>query len=193
MASLDPQLRKMLIVALRWLMCSSGQVTIDLIADELEGKWELQAQKEDGLEEYLDEEEEEDYADFESDSESSLGVRESTPFAEHWAQHRDITKDLRIAGRDFLVIEGTSLETQHNSIRDFIAEEEEAIKHEVERCSECRKRLQETIAYEAGPKEGNGMFLSSVNRPIPCFCSAKEFLIADFCSHYLPHDTSKAE
>ena len=40
MMSLDPHLRRILIVALRWLMCSSGRISLDLIVDELECRWD---------------------------------------------------------------------------------------------------------------------------------------------------------
>ena len=169
MASLDPHLRNVLIVALRWLMCSSGQVAIDLIAEELEGRWEIAVEDDEADNGGIDDDDDDldDYADSESESDSevnSAGTRrapESTPFS------RDIAKELRIAGRDFLVFDGDCIDTQHNSIRDFILEEEERIKHEVEHCAECKSRLQATIAFEAGPKEGNCKY--ELTNSVPTF------------------------
>ncbi|KAF2464652.1 uncharacterized protein BDR25DRAFT_96086 [Lindgomyces ingoldianus] len=181
MASLDSHQRRVLIVALRWLMCSSGQVTLDLIADELECRWENVEEPED-LGGDGEDEDASDYADFESDSEESilaLVPRESTPFGQNWAT-RDIEKDLKAAGREFLRFDGQFIEIQHNSIRDFVLAEEEAIKHEIERCGECRKRFQETIAYEAGPKEGNLIICRTIIQRLNNPAFQKEHIIREW-------------
>jgi hypothetical protein len=177
MASLDPHLRNVLIVALRWLMCSSGQVAINLITEELEGRWENAVEDDEPGDDGIDDDDDlDDYADSESESEASGAVtrraQESTPFS------RDISKELRIAGRDFLVFDGDYIDIQHNSIRDFILEEEERIKHEVEHCAECKSRLQETIAFEAGPKEGNCKYMFTSSIPIfsPPRLSTRKFV-----------------
>lgn len=157
MASLDPHLRNLLIVALRWLMCSSGQIAINLIAEELEGRWENSVEDDQAGDDGIDDDDEDldDYTDSDSESEfeASGAVTRRAPESTQFSCN--VAKELRIAGRDFLVFDGDCIDTQHNSIRDFILEEEERIKYEVEHCVECKSRLQATIAFEAGPKEGN--------------------------------------
>ena len=98
-------------------MCSSGEVTIDLIADELQARWESQIEEEDEHTSDSDDEDSDDgYDDYESGSEDidprALQPRESTPFVEDGNQYRDILRSLRVAGRDFLVINEDRLDTQ---------------------------------------------------------------------------------
>ena len=193
MASLDPHLRNVLIVALRWLMCSSGQVAIDLIAEELEGRWEIAVEDDEADNGGIDDDDDDldDYADSDSESEASGVVTktasESTPFS------RDVAKELRIARRDFLVFDGDCIDIQHNSIRDLILEEEERIKHEVEHCAGYKVRLQETIAFEAGPKEGNYKYKITSAIPIfsPLKVSARNLLTV--CSYHLSDNIMKTE
>ena len=168
-------------------MCSSGQVTLELIADELEGKWEPIEDRDPKLEGDSDGEDDEDLAEFMSDDEedndgegSGYAVtrsntefvpirrrtgyrdyREATPFVDQNDLLQDVANELRLAGRDFLVVDGQHIEIQHNSVRDFVLSEEEAIKPDEVQCPECRKRLKETYAYEAGPKEGNRKYANS--------------------------------
>jgi len=158
MLSLDPHFRHILIVSLRWLMCSTGQVTLDLIVDELEARWNTSENMDCTINADLEDDDESDYADFASDTDDTDddddSNREVIPYEEVYGATRDVAKDLRVAGREFLKFDGPFLEMQHESVRDFIYTEEEAVEQEVERCPDCRKRFQETIAYEAGPKEG---------------------------------------
>jgi hypothetical protein len=164
-------------------MCSSGQVTLELIADELEGKWEP-IEQEAGVEQAGDAEgeDDDDLADFMSDDDDDMPegqeaeeegseagsdypppvnavrgrrYREPTPFIDQNDLLQDVARELRLAGRDFLIIDGQYIEIQHNSVRDFVLSEEEAIKPDEVACLECRKRLKEMYCYEAGPKEGN--------------------------------------
>lgn len=163
-------------------MCSSGQVTLELIADELEGKWEPIEDLDPKLDGESEGEDDEDLAEFMSDDEEEdddgdgsgyvvarsntdfapirrrtgfRDHREPTPFVDQNDLLQDVANELRLAGRDFLVVDGQHIEIQHNSVRDFVLSEEEAIKPDEVQCPECRKRLKDTYAYEAGPKEGN--------------------------------------
>lgn len=164
MTSLDPHLRRILIVALRWLMCSSGRITLDLIADELECRWDTVESSDEDLDEYMDDDDDNsDYADFETEPEGTFNIDSGTPFVDNSTHTRDIAKELRLAGRDFLIIDQDNfIDTQHNSIRDFILSEEEAIRHVEAKCEECKNRFRETIAFEAGPKAGNFIICKTI-------------------------------
>ena len=80
MISPDTYSRKILIAALRWLMCSPGQVSLNLIAEELEHPWEdsMKSSDVDSEEDFVDEDHDSDLADFETDSECSIQDRDGS-------------------------------------------------------------------------------------------------------------------
>ncbi|KAF2201436.1 hypothetical protein GQ43DRAFT_37744 [Delitschia confertaspora ATCC 74209] len=165
MNSMDPHLRNILIIALRWLMCSTSQISLDLITDELEGRWDILDDTTD-IAENSDDDNTSDYADFASDCEgtdSEVGDGPgSNVIGEHAQQGHDIVQELRLAGRDFLKFDDTIVALQHES------------------------RFQETIAYEAGPKLGQYIICQIIIRRLKNPRFQKEYITSAQPDHDEP-------
>ena len=142
--SLPPDDREMLIVALRWLMCSEGKIDAVLVADELEPCYENN-----------DDSEDEDTvahgyktADvrYESSEESDNGSNDT---------ERESIEILREIGRDFLKFDSSAIDVQYQSVRDFIINEEKALHLDPTLCRKCLERISQESTFQACPKHGH--------------------------------------
>ncbi|KAL2012061.1 hypothetical protein VTN00DRAFT_4779 [Thermoascus crustaceus] len=116
MQSLEPGHREMLLAALRWLMRGKGKTEVFPIADELEHVY------------HEDEEwDVEDIADFLAEAVSEIDIADFGGYDEDF---RETIDDLVRIGREFLGIGKKTAELQHNSIRDFIEEDEKLMQRQ---------------------------------------------------------------
>ncbi|KAK4033823.1 hypothetical protein C8A01DRAFT_49666 [Parachaetomium inaequale] len=151
--ALEPAKREILMVALRWVVCGKAPISLDLIADELEGKY---------LNECSDSETEED--DMEDDNQEiedfdiSRGPSGGLALITRDEQERDCIRHLKSAGRNFLRIDNSGIVTvQHTSVRDFIfLKSETAVNNRAEAlCASCQERFEPFSTAEAGLKQGH--------------------------------------
>lgn len=70
---------------------------------------------------------------------------------------------LRRAGREFLWFgPKNTIEFQHNSVRDYISEDENIALSFVVGCLECQKRQNQISTFEAGKKHGHLRMIESI-------------------------------
>jgi ankyrin repeat protein len=159
--SLQQDDRKMLITALRWLVCGEGRIDANWVADELQNLYGDDNIPPDSDQEETpdDDVDASDLAEFEQGDDTEAGANEQ----------REIVKDLQRIGRDFLKFNGDIVEFDHKSVRDFVIDDEKLIRHQTFRCPECADRIASYSVYEAGTKHGHLLMtqriLSHLNSP----------------------------
>ena len=132
--------RKMLLSALRWLMCSEGEIDSALVADDIEKCFE-----------------DHEYSDTDAaiviDTRVSLGIEAQEGVTNH--EDRDSIKRLKEVGRDFLKFSSDVVHIQHQSVRDFFDSEERPQPRDSRMCPACSKRMDQGSAYQASQKYGH--------------------------------------
>lgn len=132
--------RKMLLTALRWLMCSEGEIDSALVADDIEKCFE-----------------DHEYSDTDAaiviDTRVSLGIEAQEGVTNH--EDRDSIKRLKEVCRDFLKFSSAAVHIQHQSVRDFVDSEERPQPRDSGMCPACSKRMDQESAYQASQKYGH--------------------------------------
>ncbi|SPQ20195.1 6ef63968-6691-420c-b659-3bb6916fd5a4 [Thermothielavioides terrestris] len=115
LCALEPDKREILMVALRWLVCGEGPISLTLVADELEGTY---------LHDHPDPEAEDDETEGgnEGIEAGDLSNNHDRPEIQRVGdEERDSIEHLRSAGRNFLKIDDQGIMTlQHTSVRDYV-------------------------------------------------------------------------
>ena len=153
--TLPPDDREMLIVALRWLMCSEGKISAVLVADELEPCYEDS--------DYSEDEDNVAYGykttdvRYETSEESDKGSD---------GRERESIGVLRGIGRDFLKFDSSAVDVQHQSVRDFIMNDEKALHLDPTLCRKCLERISQESTFQAGPKHGHLIMAENLFRKL---------------------------
>ena len=169
--NLEEDDRAMLLIALRWLMCSEGRIEIALVADDIEHCYEDLGHDDDNPE-YEDSED--------SDSNSAvIGVSTGTEAQETGIDYRDreSIKRLKAVGRDFLKFSSAVVDIQHKSVRDFVHSEEKSLPRDPRICPECIKRLNQDSTYQASPKYGHLIMVENIFRKLMSPSFQNKFII----------------
>ena len=165
--------REILLIALRWLMCSEGQIETELVADDIEHCFE-------DLDPYEADLAPEDSEDSDTDTvvatvvEISPGMEAQERVAEY---DRDSIKRLKEVGRDFVKFSSAVVDVQHQSVRDFINSEEMSQPRDPRICSECAKRMNHESAYQASPKNGHLIMVERIFEKLMSASFRDKFII----------------
>lgn len=183
--ALEPPKREILLVALRWLVCGEGGISLTLIADELEGNYlhddsdsDSEAE-EDGMG-YDNEKSTTDMAMDRHTPALVLGVEDEKDLWEMGVEpERDCIRHLKLAGRNFLKIDKNGIVTlQHTSVRDYIISRSEAsgISNREALCARCRGLPEPLSTADAGLKRGHLTIALRCLKLINCPVFQREFL-----------------
>lgn len=165
--------REMLLIALRWLMCSEGKIETALVADDIEHCYEDPVHDQDDWE-----------YDENVDSDTSLGAFEVSAITGFQDENidndeRDSIKRLKAVGRDFLKFSSDIVEVRHQSVRDFINSEGSLLRNP-RICPECTKRVKQDLIYQAAPKYGHFMIVESIFQKLKSPSFQAKFIIKGF-------------
>ena len=152
--------REILLIALRWLMCSEGRIEINLVADDIEHCYEDLEYYEDESE-HVDNEESDDYP---IDIRISTAVETEEEAIDY--KDRESIQRLKVVGRDFLKFSSTVVDVQHQSVRDFIHSEGKSLPRDPRTCPECIKRMDQDSVYQASPKHGHLIMVENIFRKL---------------------------
>ena len=162
--------REMLLIALRWLMCSEGRIEIALVADDIERCYE----------DFGHDDDDPQYEDSEDSNSNSavIGVSTGSEVQETGIDYRDrdSIKILKAVGRDFLKFSATVVDIQHKSVRDFVHSEEKLLPRDPRICPECIKRLNQDSTYQASPKYGHFTMVENIFRKLKSSSFQKKFI-----------------
>ncbi len=161
----------MLLIALRWLMCSEDKIEINLVADDIEHCYEDLGLDEDDSR-YEDNEESDNYP---VDIGISTGVETQEEANDN--EGRESIKRLKVVGRDFLKFSSTVVDVQHKSVRDFIHSEENPLPLDPGTCPECVKRMNQDSIYQASPKHGHLIIVENIFRKLRSPSFQDKFII----------------
>ncbi|AEO66577.1 uncharacterized protein THITE_110529 [Thermothielavioides terrestris NRRL 8126] len=173
LCALEPDKREILMVALRWLVCGEGPISLTLVADELEGTY---------LHDHPDPEAEDDETEGgnEGIEAGDLSNNHDRPEIQRVGdEERDSIEHLRSAGRNFLKIDDQGIMTlQHTSVRDYVISRSENPTGDQQDalCARCQQRLRPLSTAEAGPKQGHLIMTLRCLEMLNCPAFQKEFL-----------------
>lgn len=176
--SLEEHDREMLLIALRWLMCSEGRIEVTLVADDVEHCYEDFGYDGDDLE-Y------EDGEDSENNS-AVIGVSTGVDPQEECIDHenRESIARLKTVGRDFLKFSSGFVDIQHKSVRDFVDSEKKPIALDSRVCPECLKRMNQDSTYQASPQYGHLIMVKNLFRKLMSPSFQENFIIIKSCQKH---------
>ena len=163
--------REILLTALRWLMCSEGEIQTELVADDIERCYEDSDYDEDRSEDESDEA-------FGSSSEAirtSTGLEAQEEIVAY--KDRESVKALKTVGRDFLKFSSAVVSIQHRSVRDFLKSQERSLPHHPNICPECAQRMNQESTYQASPKHGHLIMVENIFRKLMSPSFQDKFII----------------
>ncbi|ATZ57220.1 hypothetical protein BCIN_14g03780 [Botrytis cinerea B05.10] len=172
--NLESEHRQIIMIALRWLVCAQSKVYVNFIAEEYDQKWKVN-REDDGF----------DKLSIGSDTTSSLSEGQPNRaesmavsiFELHTMAEQQVIDLLRSAGRKFLQFgnANNSIELDHNSVRDYVYEDEE-MRDTTTLCEECRKKNNDSLAFEAGGKYGNLLMIENIMKTLNSESFQKKFI-----------------
>ncbi|KAK8246900.1 hypothetical protein HDK90DRAFT_24447 [Phyllosticta capitalensis] len=148
---LQPYQRKLLSVALRWLICGNDKITTTLIADEVEKKYGFYIGKDNRRRET-------EQPDQAPQVNEAIKDDEQAKEAETKLPERPSIKALRDFARDFLEFYGSDeiRLSEPREIRDWVIDEDnKSYRIHEQTCTECRERMQSFSINEFAPKQGS--------------------------------------
>lgn len=165
--------RQTLLVALRWVMCGEGEIDVTLVADDHDRVYDEEDSDSSDNSSPSDTEASISEVDFESEADnyenkarSTFSVRIGEPNHLFVGDRRTI-QCLKRAGKEFLKFGNSNrIEIQHNSVRDYIQEDEKFHVSLSTFCSECRKRHDELLTFESGEKYGHLLMVEHAIRAL---------------------------
>lgn len=163
-----------LLIALRWLMCSESTIETELVVDDIEHCFE-------DLDPYEADHGPEDNEDSDTDS-AFASVIELSPDMEARERaieydDRDSIKRLKEVGRHFVNFSSAIVDVQHKFVRDFINSEEMSQPQDPRIFLECAKRMNHESACQAFPKNGHLIMVDRIFEKLMSASFRDKFII----------------
>lgn len=133
--------QEMLIVALRWLICSKGKIDSVLITHELEPHYEDVGNLED----------EDDFGYEDEIAGVPCGTSEESDGGSDEVERPSIRK-LENIGRDFLKFDSQAIDVQHQSVRDFVKNDEKVTASRSKTLSRVSEAYQSRVDLPCWPE-----------------------------------------